>query len=55
MYKNHADTSTLDGQCIMTLFTGAICEDHFCDGALLKFYKDGRIQNWLESLLKWIP
>lgn len=47
---SEANVSSLDGQCIMTLIVGAVRAEHFCDGALLGFFKDGSIKKWLERL-----
>ena len=49
---SEADVSSLDGQCIMALFMGAVRAERFCDGALLGCFKDGSIKKWLERLKK---
>lgn len=45
-----ADVSRLDARCIMALIMGAVRAERFCDGALLRFFKDGSIRRWLERL-----
>ena len=45
-----ADVSSLDAQCIMALIMGAVRAERFCDGALLRFFREGCIRNWLERL-----
>ena len=45
-----ADTSVLDGQCVMALIMGAIRADRFCEGALLNFFQEGGILKWLKRL-----
>lgn len=47
---SEADVSVLDAQCVMALITGAVRAERFCDGALLKFFKDGSIKKWLGRL-----
>lgn len=47
---SEANVSSLDGQCIMALIVGAVRAEHFCDGALLGFFKEGSIKKWLERL-----
>ena len=47
---SEADVSSLDEQCIMALIMGAVRAERFCDGALLKFFKDGSIKKWVERL-----
>ena len=47
---SEADVSSLDAQCVMALIMGAVRAEHFCDGALLGFFKDGSIRRWLERL-----
>lgn len=45
-----ADVTALDGKCVMALLVGAIRADRFCSGALLNFFKTGRIAKWLLRL-----
>lgn len=45
-----ADVSKLDAQCILALIVGAVRADRFCDGALLRFFKDGAVERWLLRL-----
>ena len=45
-----ADISNLNLQCVMALIMGAVRAEHFCDGALLDFFKSGYILKWLERL-----
>ena len=47
---SEADVSSLDGQCIMALIMGAVRAERFCDGALLRFFREGCIRKWLERL-----
>lgn len=47
---SEADVSDFDAQCIMALLTGAVRAERFCDGALLRFFKDGSIRKWLVRL-----
>lgn len=48
MRKANADK--LDAKCILALIMGAIRAEHFCDGALLKFFQDGNMLKWLKRL-----
>jgi ADP-ribosylglycohydrolase len=45
-----ADVSSLGEQCILALLTGAFRADHFSNGVLNEFIKDGHIDNWLSRL-----
>lgn len=45
-----ADVDKLDAECVLALILGAIRAERFCDGALLRFLKDGAIVRWLERL-----
>lgn len=45
-----ADVSRFDAKVVMALLLGAIRADHFCDGALNSFVKNGTILRWLERL-----
>ena len=40
----------LDAKCVLALIVGAIRAERFCDGALLRFFKNGSIARWLERL-----
>lgn len=44
---SEADVSQLDAQCVMALIVGAVRTERFCDGAFLKFFRDGSICKWL--------
>ncbi|MDY6305052.1 MAG: DUF6508 domain-containing protein [Oribacterium sp.] len=45
-----ADVSGLDGKAVMALLLGADRAERFCDGALLRFCKNGSILRWLTRL-----
>lgn len=45
-----ADVTELDVQCVMALIMGVIRADRFCEGTLLAFFKEGKIQLWLKRL-----
>lgn len=45
-----ADASSLDAKCVIALLIGAVRAEHFCDGALLRFFKSGCILRWLQRL-----
>lgn len=45
-----ADADTLNAGCVLALLMGAVRAEHFCDGALLEFLKDGSILKWLKRL-----
>ena len=45
-----ADVSGLDGKAVMALLMGADRAERFCDGALLRFCKNGSILRWLTRL-----
>lgn len=47
---NAVEVSDLDGGCVMALLIGAIRAEKFCDGALLNFFEEGSIQQWLKRL-----
>nr|WP_314783864.1 DUF6508 domain-containing protein [Olsenella uli] len=47
---SEADVSELDGQAVMALLLGAVRAERFCDGALLRFFKDGSVRRWLLRL-----
>src|SRR5690606_7269803 len=53
-WDNHcmrnANIKELDELSILALIMGAIRADRFCDGALLGFFKDGYILQWLKRL-----
>ena len=40
----------LDAKVVCALIVGAVRAERFCDGALLKFFKDGSIGKWLKRL-----
>ena len=46
----NADASALDEQCILALIMGAIRAERFSDGALLAFFEEGHISDWLKRL-----
>jgi hypothetical protein len=45
-----ADVSGLDGKAVMALLLGADRAERFCDGALLRFCRNGSILRWLTRL-----
>jgi len=45
-----ADISKLGEQCVLALITGAFRADHFSNGVLHEFIKDGFVDNWLNRL-----
>ncbi len=45
-----ADVSNKDGRCVMALIMGAVRAERFCDGALLRFFREGCIRRWVERL-----
>ena len=45
-----ADVEHLNEQVILALMMGAIRAERFCDGALLRFFKDGYMLKWLKRL-----
>lgn len=45
-----ADASTLDARAVLALLVGAVRAERFCDGALLRFFKQGCIARWLRRL-----
>ena len=45
-----ADASGLDAQCILALLIASLRAEHFCDGALLEFIKNGAVIRWLKRL-----
>ena len=45
-----ADASVLDAQCILALLIASLRAEHFCDGALLEFIKNGAVIRWLKRL-----
>lgn len=47
---SEADVSDKDGRCVMALIMGAVRAERFCDGALLRFFREGCIRKWLERL-----
>lgn len=47
-----ADVSDKNAQCVLALIIGAVRAERFCDGALMKFFKDGSIKKWLTRLLE---
>lgn len=47
---SEADISTKDSKCVVALLMGASRLERFCDGALIRFFKDGSILRWLERL-----
>lgn len=47
---NEVDVSRLDSKCIMALIMGAVRAERFCDGALLRFFRDDSIRKWLLRL-----
>ena len=40
----------LDAKCVLAMILGAVRAERFCDGALLRFFKNGSIARWLERL-----
>ena len=47
---SRVDVTHLSTDVICALLLGAVRAEKFCDGALLKFLKDGSIQKWLKEL-----
>lgn len=47
---SEADVSNKDARCVMALIMGAVRAERFCDGALLRFFREGCIRKWLERL-----
>lgn len=45
-----ADVSTLDGKTILALLVAIDRENHFCEGALLRYLEDGYVEKWLRRL-----
>jgi len=45
-----ADENSLDEQCVLALITGSFRADHFSEGVLNEFIKDGYIDKWLGRL-----
>lgn len=45
-----ASADELDGTAIMALLVGASRAERFCDGALLRFCREGCILRWLKRL-----
>ena len=45
-----ANVDSKDAKCILALIMGAERAEHFCEGALLDFFKEGCILRWLERL-----
>ncbi len=45
-----ADVSEVDALCVIALLVGVIRAERFCDGALLRFFKNGCILKWLRRL-----
>ena len=41
---------SLDAKCVLAMILGAVRAERFCDGALLRFFKNGSIARWLERL-----
>jgi len=46
----NADVSDFDEKYVICLLIAAVRAERFCDGALLRFLKDGLIQRWLKRL-----
>lgn len=40
----------LDGRCICALLVGAVRAERFCDGVLMRFFRNGSISRWLHRL-----
>jgi hypothetical protein len=47
---SEADVSGADVTCVLALLVGAVRAERFCDGALLRFFREGCIRRWLERL-----
>ena len=47
---SRANATNLSADVICALLLGAVRAEKFCDGALLRFLKDGSIKKWLEEL-----
>ena len=45
-----ADTSTLEGPCVVALILGVLRADRFVEGMLLHFLEEGYISKWLRRL-----
>lgn len=45
-----AEIKELDETCILALIMGAIRAERFCDGALLGFFEEGYMLQWLKRL-----
>lgn len=45
-----ADVSKFDAQGVLALIMGALRADRFCEGELLRFFKNGCILKWLKRL-----
>lgn len=45
-----AESSQLEGKCVVALIIGAIRADRFCEGVLKDFYDRGCILKWLNRL-----
>ena len=44
------DVDQLDGKTVTALLLGAVREERFCEGTLLRFCKNGSIVKWLKRL-----
>ena len=44
------DVDQLDGKTVTALLLGAVREERFCEGILLRFCKNGSIVKWLKRL-----
>lgn len=49
----NADLSKIDCKGVIALLIGVSRLDHFCEGAMLRFLKNGSILRWLEWLQKY--
>ena len=47
---SEADVSGADVTCVLALLVGAVRAARVCDGALLRFCREGCIRKWLERL-----
>ena len=46
----NADVSNMDAQGIMALLMGMVCDERFCDGAIMGMIKSGAVKKWLLRL-----
>ena len=45
-----ADVSQMDGRGVIALIIGVLRAEHFSDGQILDFFKDGTMKKWLKRL-----